>query len=34
MADKAWPFESWDDREWNRVCKNAQKELNDGNPSK
>lgn len=26
-ADAAWPFESWDDKEWDRCVKSAKREL-------
>jgi len=29
-ADTKWPFESWDDREWARVQKEALKEIKNG----
>jgi len=28
--DKAWPFESWDDRQWKTVMKKVRQEINDG----
>lgn len=31
QADKLWPFESWDTREWARVMKLVKKEMKNGN---
>jgi hypothetical protein len=29
-ADTAWPFESWDDKQWDKIVKEAKKELTKG----